>query len=91
VKVLNVLVYWAVGGFNYWEACCRFQSQWWMGGLGRAEDHPLEVLRTVTKPNTQDKNHQCDECVPSVPVSYPWTTNGEIPNKPYSIAFPDYE
>ncbi|MDR2438163.1 MAG: hypothetical protein LBE12_02175 [Planctomycetaceae bacterium] len=91
----HVLGYWAAGGFNYWEACCRFQNKWWMGGEGKAEDHPIEILRAVTKPNTQDGNHQCDECVPSVPVSYPWTTDHKIPDKnennTYPIEIPNYE
>jgi hypothetical protein len=76
------LLYWA-GGLNSWEACCRFQGKWWMGGTGGFKDHPLEVLRHVTNPNTANGQHQCYRCDTGVPVSYPASTGGNIPNKPY--------
>jgi hypothetical protein len=85
----HILGFWN-GGLNKWEACCRFQNKWWMGGLGSAKDHPIEVLRTVTSPNTANGHHQCGECSPPTPVSYPWSTAQQIPDKPYPYEIPNY-
>jgi hypothetical protein len=89
------------GGNNRYERCCRFQGKWWMGGIGISKPHPIEVLRSVTSPNTVNghtsgsTHHQCLDCFH--PMPYPASTGGIIPplnnttNPPsYPSAIPNF-
>ena len=73
----NVLGIWFGGGlgkgWNYYEGCCVFQSQWWEGGRGQSQTSAYNVLRDVADPNTSgaDNSHQCWLNNTSTAVSYP--------------------
>jgi hypothetical protein len=90
------LFFWA-GGPNSFEGCCRFENKWWMGGIsepngdGSFKNHPLEVLRRVTAPNTSRSRHQYYECNKTIPVSYPASTDGKIPTSNVNVPYPNYD
>jgi len=62
---------------NYWEGCCLFKGQWWMGGSGRYENSAKKVLFFWIKENKSgvDNPHQYWSRHKAIAVPYPGQKN----------------